>query len=104
MARRTKYSLMSSGLHGTNGIDPITGYNIYRTYVLPQLLNGLETLPINLKHIETLEKFHRDTLRNIHSLPQRTAKNALYLIGRLTNRRRDPREATLTTVSIPLCQ
>ena len=26
-ARRTKYSLMGSDLHGTNGVDPITGLN-----------------------------------------------------------------------------
>lgn len=80
LARRTKYSLMGSGLHGTNGIDPITGYNIYKTYVLPRLLYGLEALPMTTTQINTLEKFHRDTLRHIQSLPQRTAKIAIYLL------------------------
>jgi hypothetical protein len=32
---------MSSGLHGTNAIDPTTSYNIYKRYVLPRLLYRL---------------------------------------------------------------
>ena len=34
VARRTKYALMGSGVHGTNGLDPKTSYQIYNTYVL----------------------------------------------------------------------
>ena len=37
-ARRTKYSLMGSGFHGTNGIDAVTAYIIYHTYVLQRLI------------------------------------------------------------------
>jgi hypothetical protein len=33
-ARRTKYGLLRTGFHGTNGIDPITAYQMYKTYVL----------------------------------------------------------------------
>ena len=55
-ARRTKYSLMNSGYHGTNSLSPVMSFQTYKTYVLPQLLYGLEILPLNKKHIASLEK------------------------------------------------
>ena len=42
LARRTSYSLINTGLHGTNGLNPKFSYVIYRTYVIPRLLYGLE--------------------------------------------------------------
>ncbi|CAC5421652.1 unnamed protein product [Mytilus coruscus] len=36
IARRTLYSLMNTGLHGTNGLNPQTSYKIYQSYVIPQ--------------------------------------------------------------------
>ena len=50
VARGTKYALMGSGVHGTNGLDPKTSYQIYNTYVLPRLLYGLEVLPLKTTH------------------------------------------------------
>ena len=44
-ARRTKYALMGSGFHGTNGLHPQISYKIYKTYVIPKLIYGLEILP-----------------------------------------------------------
>ena len=79
-ARRTKYSLMDSGYHGTNGLSPATSFQIYKTYVFPQLLYGLEILPLNKTQIASLEKFHRNSLRIIQSLPERTATAAVYLL------------------------
>jgi hypothetical protein len=49
-ARRTKYALMRSGFHGTNGIDAVASYRIHHTYVLPRLIYGLEVLPLKKKH------------------------------------------------------
>ncbi|MCG8113153.1 MAG: reverse transcriptase family protein [Candidatus Thiodiazotropha taylori] len=80
LARRTKYALMNSGYHGTNGLSPATSYQIYKTYVLPRLLYGLEVLPLKKVHITTLEKFHKNSLRIIQSLPERTASAAVYLL------------------------
>ena len=79
-ARRTKYSLMNSGYHGTNGLSPMTSFQTYKTYVLPRLLYGLEILPLNKTHVATLEKFHKNSLRMIQSLPERTATAAVYLL------------------------
>ena len=66
-ARRTKYGLLGTGFHGTNGIDPITAYQIYKTYiymyVLPRLLYGLEILPLTRTQINLLGGFHRKSIR-----------------------------------------
>ena len=84
IARRTKYALLGTGMHGSNGIDAHTSYKIYKTYVLPRLLYGLEVIFLNKSNIQTLELFHRKSLRTIQSLPQRTANAAVYsLIGAL---------------------
>ena len=45
LARRTLYSLISTGVHGSNGLNPRRSYKIYQCYVLPRLLFGLEALP-----------------------------------------------------------
>lgn len=65
---------MGSGFHDTSGIDDVTSYKIYYTYVLSRLTYGLEVLPLEKKHVENLEPFHRK------SLPQRTATVAIYLL------------------------
>ena len=79
-ARRTKYALMGSGFHGTNGIGAVTCYKIYYTYVLPKLINGLEVLQLKKKHVDNLETFHRKSIRDLHSLPQIIATAAIYLL------------------------
>ncbi|VDI17383.1 Hypothetical predicted protein [Mytilus galloprovincialis] len=33
LARRTSYSLMKTGVHGTNGLNPRVSYNIYTEYI-----------------------------------------------------------------------
>ncbi|CAC5395417.1 unnamed protein product [Mytilus coruscus] len=75
-------SVCTNGLwvHGTNGLDPVTSYKIYNTYVLPRLLYGLEAIPLNKTNITQLESFHRKILRHLQSLPQRTAIAAIYLL------------------------
>ena len=35
---------MASGLHGHNGLDPETSLQLFKTYVLPILLYGMEIL------------------------------------------------------------
>ena len=42
-ARRTAASsLLSTGCYGENGLDPITSISLYKTYVQPVLMYGLE--------------------------------------------------------------
>ena len=78
-ARRTRYALMGSGVHGTNGLNPEISYQIYRTYVIPRLIYGLEVLPLTKSNLEDLEKFHRKNLRHLQSLPERTSNAAVLL-------------------------
>lgn len=80
-ARRTIYSLMASGLHGENGLDPETSLHLIQTYVLPVLLYGLEVSIPSTKSIEMLEVFYRRFLKQILSLPKTVANPAVYILS-----------------------
>ena len=54
LARRTCYSLMGSGFHGTNGVSPTTALKLYTTYVLPRMLHCLEALVLNTTQTNSL--------------------------------------------------
>ena len=62
LARRTSYSLINTRLHGTNGLDPQTSYVIYRAYVIPRLLYGLEVTRLNKTQLQQLERYYLNTL------------------------------------------
>jgi hypothetical protein len=58
-ARRTAYSLLSTGSYGKNGLDPITSISLYKIYVQPVLMYGLEIVQpkqTNLKKLEVFQK------------------------------------------------
>ena len=81
LARRTSYSLVGTGFHGNNGISPAFTIPIYRTYVIPRLMYGLEAITIKDKHLSQLDRYHRNTLRELQTLPTRTAKCAIHLLA-----------------------
>jgi hypothetical protein len=92
-ARCTKYALMGSDFHGTNGIDAVTSYKIYHTHVLPRLIYGLEVLPLKKKHVENLEIFHRKSIRYLQSLPPKNSNGSYIPTGGCdTNRGRTSQE------------
>ena len=62
-ARRATYSLMASGLHGHNGLDPETTLQLIRTYITPILLYGLELILLNRTQITQLEIFQKKLLK-----------------------------------------
>jgi hypothetical protein len=68
-SRRALYSLMRSGLHGEKGLDPVTSISILRTYVIPIMFYGLETLLPSGKSFETLEKQYKKMIKQVLSLP-----------------------------------
>ena len=80
LARRTLYSLIKTGVHGTNGLNARTSCKIYQVYVIPRLLYGLETIHLQNRDISELCSFHLSTLKQIQSLPNRTATSAVYLL------------------------
>ncbi|CAG2234705.1 unnamed protein product [Mytilus edulis] len=76
-ARRTLYSLMGSGLHGTNGLEPETILTLVKTYVLvlPILTYGLE------KSLTTLNLYHKKLLKQLLSLSTNTTDPAIYILS-----------------------
>ena len=80
LARRMLYSLIKTGMHGSNGLNPKVSYKMYQCYVLPRLLFGLETIFLSKKHIKILTDFHMDTLRKLQALPDRTSSAAILLL------------------------
>ena len=80
-ARRVVYSLMSSGMHGHNGLDPETNLHLVKTYVLPVLLYGLELVLPCKTLINKLETYQKKMLKQILSLPTSTADVAIYVIS-----------------------
>ncbi len=79
-ARGAMYSLMGAGLHGVNGLPPIVSRAIYRTFVIPVLLYGLEVLVLTQAQINTLEDFHRNNLKMFQSLPTRVSNDMTFLL------------------------
>ena len=79
--RRTLYALMGSGIHGTNGIGISKCLQVYTTYVLPVVLHGLESLDLQNKDVQLLEKFHSQTIKHLQGLPTRTATCGAYLLA-----------------------
>lgn len=80
LARRTMYSLINTGFHGSNGLNPAVSLRIYQCYVLPRLLFGLEVLPLTITQASALTRFHVQVLRKLQSLPDRTATGIVYLL------------------------
>ncbi len=79
-ARKTAYALMGVGLHGINGLDPGTAVHLVKTYILPKLLYGLDSVILRRKDIDELETYYRKLLRQIQGLPDTTANEAVYLL------------------------
>ena len=80
-AIRTAYALMGAGFHGYNGLNPNMTVSIYNLHEIPHLLYGLETVILlkkQKKNIENLNDFHKDMLRRIQNLPQRTVLPIVY--------------------------
>ena len=68
-ARHTVYSLMGSGHHGENGLDPETSVHLLQTYVLPVLVYGMEVVTPKATLIEKLERTYKNFIKQILSLP-----------------------------------
>ena len=82
-ARRTTYSLMGSGFHGRNGLDPETIISLIKTYVLPVLSYGLEiVLPLG-KNMECLRMYFKKLLKQLLSLPNNIADISIYILSGL---------------------
>lgn len=77
-ARRAAYALMRTGLHGCDGLGPATSIRLIQLFVTPCLLHGLDAAVLDKSSIHQLETFYRKILRQVQSLPESTAVEAIY--------------------------
>ena len=77
--RRSAYILFGTSFHGTNGLDPESLLHIYKTYVLPILLYGMELLIPSSKPLEQLEMYQKRIIKQLLSLPTRCPDPAVYI-------------------------
>ena len=82
LARRTIYALLGPGLHAKRGMSPVVAYKLWKTYVIPRALYGIEVMNHTASDIIQLEKLQRKICRQIQGLPDRVANVATYsLLG-----------------------
>ncbi|XP_053372915.1 uncharacterized protein LOC128546427 [Mercenaria mercenaria] len=79
-ARRKAYSLFGSGYQGHEGLNISSVILLYKTYVVPVLLYGLELLLPPESMINKLELFQRKFVKEILRLPDNTANPSINLI------------------------
>ena len=80
-AQRTLYSLMSSGLHGENCLDPETSIHLLQIYVLPVMVYGLEVVLPKPALVEKLNRTYKKILKQILSLPITVADPAVFILS-----------------------
>ena len=80
-ARCTVYSLMGSGLHGENDLEPETLIHLLQIYVLPVLVYGLEVVTPKATLIEKLERTYKKFIKQIMSLPVTVADPVVYVLS-----------------------
>ncbi|CAC5418774.1 unnamed protein product [Mytilus coruscus] len=96
-ARRSLYSLMHTGLHGENGLDPVSAISMLQTFIFPIMFYGLEILLPTGKNIELISKQYKRIIKQILSLPVNVADPAIYLKSGLL-----PAEAVIHTKGLIL--
>ena len=86
-ARHSASSLFGCGFHGHNGLDPESLLHIYKIYITPVLLNGMELLLPSSKPLEQLELFQkRNTKTNPVITDELSGPSRLYTNWNSTNR------------------
>ena len=82
IVRCTVYALLGPGLHARHGMPPTVSIRLWKTYVLPRSLYGIEILNFTKGDIEKFEKLQLQVCRQIQGLPNRTANISTYsLLG-----------------------
>jgi hypothetical protein len=82
-ARRSAYGLFGGGYHGNNGLDPDTLIHLFKMYITPVLLYGMELIIPKATPLIQLELFQKRMLKQLLSLPTRTADAAVYVLSGL---------------------
>ena len=80
LGRRTAYMLIGSGIHGTDGLNPIISLHIMKTQILPRMTHGIEATLIKCSEMKKMNKAYKDLLRQQQTLPERVATEAIFLL------------------------
>lgn len=78
-ARRSAYGISAKGFHGYNGLDIDTMVHLYKIYITPVLLYGMELLLPSGNQLNQLEMFQKRLLKQILSLPTNVADVTIYI-------------------------
>ena len=70
-----------AGLHGLNGVNPEVSLSLWKTYIRPRLLYGLESIKLSKSDLLELEKYQRDFLRRTQHLSERVAMCSVYFLS-----------------------
>jgi exonuclease III len=79
-ARKTSYSMIGVGVHGSNGLDPVASYHITHTYIFKRLTYGLEAIVLNKVDFNRLDSFYHNQLRIIQAFSKNTSRVAVYIM------------------------
>jgi hypothetical protein len=79
-ARRSANALFGCGFHGENGLDPETMMHLFKTYITPVLLYGMEVLIPKGKYLEQLNKFQKKMIKQLLSISSNTPDPAIYIL------------------------
>lgn len=80
IARRTTYALLGPGLYSHKGMSPLVSAKLWKTYVLPRSLYGIEVLNYTATDIKKLETLQLKMCRQMQGLPSRAANIATYAL------------------------
>ena len=61
---------MGAGVYGGSGLNLVVPAHLWKIYVIPRVIYGLEVLSCALSDVQFLERLQRDMLRRIQSLPR----------------------------------
>ena len=56
LGRRTMYSLMGAGVYGGSGLNPVVSAHLWKIYVIPRVIYGLEVLSCTLSDVCTVSR------------------------------------------------
>ena len=80
-ARRALYSLMGTGLHGENGLDPQTAMSMIRVFSLSILTYGLEIVLPKGKNLDNINRQFKKWIKQILSLYINVADPAVVILA-----------------------
>ena len=74
------YSVFGAGFHGLNDLTPKTAANVWKVYIVPRLLYGLEVPKSYPSEIEKIEVYQRRTQTQLQHLPPGASNSTTYLL------------------------